>query len=675
MALNQEQLNRFREQKERLGSMLSDSAEVISELNMTSASENWNKLSEQVSNDTFKIQVIGTFKNGKSTFINSLLGESVLPAYALPCTAVINEVKYGEEKEAILHFRNPLPEKLPESISPKAMSHMQAHGMENVPPLKIGYDEIEDYVCIPMGSDPTEMLLESPYEKVELFWPLDMLKEGVEIIDSPGLNEAETRTRVTMDYLAKADAILFVLNAIQLCSMDEMNFIENNLKAYGFTDPFFVVNRYDLIPDSQKEGIKKFAEIKLAEYSTNQIFYVSAQQALDGAMNNNEALYGKSNMGEFTKVLSDFLTKDKGKIKLSQPARELKRILNNEALYKVIPGQRTMLDSSLDDVKSRYEKAKPQLETLKSKKEQIITKLNLRIEQSRHEFQRAINKNTLAVAEMIPGWIETYTPKKSISMLHPKESAKAVGLEITDYVTKQIEEQQNKWRSTVMMPLANERAQYIFESTEQDLTRIYAEIDNINIYVSGNNEVDPNTVPLWQRIAGVAGGVLLHCPDVAIAGGMNGITSDLIKNLALVLGTEFALTYLVGAFNPIVLVGGIVVSLLAGGGLNSNSGIKKIKQALSQQYVDSICKSAEDTSVELSSKICQQLSDMSADISTAIDEEINNVEQQVNGIIKEMEKGKASIDARKKVLDSCETKIKGISSDLDAFTFELIEQK
>ena len=155
---------------------------------------------------------------------------------------------------------------------------------------------------------------------------------------------------------------------------------------------------------------------------------------------------------------------------------------------------------------------------------------------------------------------------------------------------------------------------------------------------------------------------------------MNGITSDLIKNLALVLGTEFALTYLVGAFNPIVLVGGIVVSLLAGGGLNSNSGIKKIKQALSQQYVDSICKSAEDTSVELSSKICQQLSDISADISTAIDEEINNVEQQVNGIIKEMEKGKASIDARKKVLDSCETKIKGISSDLDAFTFELIEQ-
>ena len=251
-----------------------------------------------------------------------------------------------------------------------------------------------------MGSDPTEMLLESPYEKVELFWPLDLLKEGVEIIDSPGLNEAETRTRVTMDYLSKADAILFVLNAIQLCSMDEMNFIENNLKAYGFTDPFFIVNRYDLIPENQKEGIKRFAEMKLAEYSTNQIFYVSAQQALDGAMENNDQLYQKSNMGEFTRILSDFLTKDKGKIKLSQPARELKRILNDEALYKVIPGQRTMLDSSLDDVKERYEKSKPQLENLRAKKEQLINKLQLRIAQSEHEFRRAYNQNILNLTNL-----------------------------------------------------------------------------------------------------------------------------------------------------------------------------------------------------------------------------------------------------------------------------------
>ena len=91
--------------------------------------------------------------------------------------------------------------------------------------------------------------------------------------------------------------------------------------------------------------------------------------------------------------------------------------------------------------------------------------------------------------------------------------------------------------------------------------------------------------------------------------------------------------------------------------------------------MSAICDKAQDNSYELASKICKQLSDISKDIYTAVETEITGVEQQVNGIIKEMEKGKANIDARKKVLDSCEAKIKSISSDLDAFTFELIEQK
>ena len=104
---------------------MSDASEVINDLNMSSASENLDKLSKKVNNDTFKIQVIGTFSNGKSTVINSLLGEEVLPAYALPTTAVINEVKYGDNKEAILYFRNPLPENLPASLSVKALEHMK----------------------------------------------------------------------------------------------------------------------------------------------------------------------------------------------------------------------------------------------------------------------------------------------------------------------------------------------------------------------------------------------------------------------------------------------------------------------------------------------------------------------------------------------------------------------
>ena len=673
MALDQEKLNPFRVQREHLGSMLSQAAGVVNDLNMTSASENLDKLSQKVNNDTFKIQVVGTFSNGKSSVINSLLGEEILPAYALPTTAVINEVKYGEKKEAILHFRNPLPETLPQSLSPKALEHMKQHGMKDIPPLRIEYNEIEDYVVIHMGDDPQEMLMESPYEKVELFWPLPILKEGVEIIDSPGLNETTTRARVTMNYLSKADAILFVFSADRLCSTDEMEFVENNLQAYGFTDPFFVVNKFDLIKPQEVERVKQFAELRLRDFTTNPIYYISAQDALNGTIAHDSNKIEKSGIIPFVANLTEFLTKDKGKMKLSQPARELKRILNNEALYKVIPSQKAMLDSSLDDVKARYETTRPQLDALKQKKEQAISKLTLRIEQSKHEFKRAVNQNAISVTGMIPGWINAYAPKASIGLIPTKAKISAVVVEISDYVNKKILEQQKKWREEVMIPLVNEKSAYIFESSEQDLTLLYKEIDEISIKVSGNRDIEPQQVPVWQRIAGAAGGLLIGCPDIAVAAGISGINKELIKNIALVLGTEAVLGLFIGFTNPFVLVGGIIAAIL-GGGFSGKAAMNSVKTKLSDAFVTSISKNADANSTKIVESIAGKLTELSGEISTALDNDINQAEQQVKGIIAEMEQGKANVQNRKQILASCEAKITELSTELDAFTFELIEQ-
>lgn len=672
MALDQEKLNKFRIQREHLGSMLSTTADITTELNMSSDSDNLSKLSTKVNNDTFKIQVIGSFKNGKSTFINSLLGEDVLPAFSWPTTAVINEIKYGEKKEAVLHFRNPLPDNLPISISQDALAHIEKHGRKNVPPLHIEYSELGEYVVIPMGEDAKEMLLESPYEKVELFWPLEMLKEGVEIIDSPGLNEAETRTKVTIDYLTKADAILFVLTADRLCSMDEMDFIENNLKEFGFTDPFFVVNRFDVIPDREKDGIVRFAKMKLSEYSTNDIFFISALQALEGQIKGDRELYEKSNMPLLAQKLSEFLTNDKGKLKLSQPARELRRI-QHKTLDEVIPSQRRMLDSSLDDIQARYEKARPQLETLKQKKEQVMARLELRIEQSKHDFRRAVNQNALTVTDMIPGWIDSYTPKASLGLIPTKNKITAAVSEISDYIKEKIAEQQKNWRNEVMIPLVNEKATYIFESSEQDLTQLYNEIDSISLQISGQSNVQPKNVPVWQRIAGAAGGFLIGCPDIAVAAGMAGINKELIKSIALVLGTEAILGLFLGFANPFVLIGGIAAGIL-GGGFRGAAAMKELKGKLSKAFVDSISQNADENSTKTANMIADKLSGLTEEISTAINNEIAQAEQQVQGIIAEMQKGQANIDARKNVLASCETRIKGLSTELDAFTFELIEQ-
>ena len=156
---NFDKYTHFKEQREKLGKMLMISSDVIKYLNMSNYSDSLSKLSEKVNNDTFKIQVVGTFKNGKSTFINALLGSHVLPAYSLPCTAVINEVKYGDEKKAVLYFKNPLPEQISQSLPSDVKSHMAKYAGQNIPPIEIDYNKIEDYVVIPIGKNATESIL------------------------------------------------------------------------------------------------------------------------------------------------------------------------------------------------------------------------------------------------------------------------------------------------------------------------------------------------------------------------------------------------------------------------------------------------------------------------------------------------------------------------------------
>lgn len=642
---------------------------------MADTSRNLAELSEKVNNDTFKIQVMGTFSNGKSTFINSLLGENVLPAYALPTTAVINEVKYGEEKNAILYFENPLPEPLHSALSTNALEHMKAHEMTEVPPLEIDYRDIEEYVVIPMGEDPKEMLLESPYRNLELYWPLDILKEGVEIIDTPGLNEDSLRTETTMSYLPKADAILFILNATALCGQPEMEFIEDVLIENGFTDTFFITNKYDLIRDAEKEKMKKFAHLKLSEYTTNPLFFVSASKAVEGTLNNDSVMVAESGMPAFEQYLLDFLTKKKGLVKLSQPARRLKSILNEQALFKIIPQQRSLLEHSLDDVQARYDAAKPQLEALRRKKDQIIAKLQLRIEQSKQEFRRALNTHSVSIAQMIPGWIQAYTPKATVGLVPSKAKVTRVVNEISEHVNGKIAEYQKNWKNEVMMPTVSERAAYIFDSSEQDLSKLFAEIDDINMQLTGVDEVEHKNIPVWQRVLGGAAGLALGMPDIAIAGGINGLTKELAKNVGLVLGTEAILALMLGLTNPFVLVGGIAVGLIGGHFLNEGAAIGQLKTKLTEVYVSKMSENADQSALATSESIASKLTEIAEQISSAVDVEINQSEAQIAEILEEMRKGQENIDRRKAILQKCEDKIKEINNDLDDLIFELLGQK
>ena len=52
------------------------------------------------------VAIVGEFNAGKSTLVNGLIGESVVPTGVLPTTAHINVMRFGPRRTAQLHFKD-----------------------------------------------------------------------------------------------------------------------------------------------------------------------------------------------------------------------------------------------------------------------------------------------------------------------------------------------------------------------------------------------------------------------------------------------------------------------------------------------------------------------------------------------------------------------------------------
>ncbi len=110
-------LNRFAQVRSELSMCLSriaqtmEKAELAGEktsgkLSLDRDIEDIKATSKNLSSGVFRLMVLGDMKRGKSTFLNALIGEKLLPSDVNPCTAVLTVLRYGTEKQVTVHFND-----------------------------------------------------------------------------------------------------------------------------------------------------------------------------------------------------------------------------------------------------------------------------------------------------------------------------------------------------------------------------------------------------------------------------------------------------------------------------------------------------------------------------------------------------------------------------------------
>lgn len=229
-------------------------ASLAAEFNDERISNDARSVAERIAEGRFYVACVGQFKRGKSTLLNALMGESILPSGVIPVTAVPTILRFGEHREARVRLRS---------------------GEWT----DIDMGEIEEYV-----SEARNPENQKGVTAVEVFIPSPLLREGMCLVDTPGLGSVFAgNTAATQAFLPHIDAAIVVIGADPPIAGEELSLVESVSKEVP--DILFVLNKADRVTEHERNAAIEFASRvleKRLQRAVLSIFEVSALERLDG---------------------------------------------------------------------------------------------------------------------------------------------------------------------------------------------------------------------------------------------------------------------------------------------------------------------------------------------------------------------------------------------------------
>lgn len=665
------QIDLYNRKKTQLLENISQAAAVFNDLKMSSEVAVCEDLYEKLSKDSFKVVIMGQFKVGKSTFINALLGGGdLLPAKATPCTAVINEIKYSKDKRAVIHFKHPIPSPLPK-LAYDVKLHMDNNKGRQVPPMPIPVERLNQYVVIDDEADDPDQkmgIAQTPFSKAEIYWDLPICEKGVEIIDTPGLNENETRTKVTMSYLSNADAIIFVMDCQAPCGIIDMEAIDAYILGGGHEYTMFVGNKINLTKEREREEVKRYITKRLSDKTKlgeKGIYFINAEAAKDGKYEGDSVKLNQSGMPEFEEALDDYLANKRGTIKLLQPVSQLEVALER-AIAIVIPNEKKLLNTSTQEIDKRLQKELPNLERLRREKEILTTSLENHISKICVDTDRILENRYDELISDIPKIVNEIEISEinhvNWNPFKVKESINSFSKELIEKLQNRIEASQKRWQSEKFEPFLEMQLNEMADKYQAALAQIFIDIEKIKLRVAGADDIE--TPSMTERAIALVTGFFGAGFSGAVAGGTLGFSADFIKTLATQIAVGFVLGLVFGATNPITIIGVLVAGLLGlGRGLTRIE--ENIRAKVSEQVVAQIRSERGNSVKNAVTLLRSKLADGTVSIASSIDKELQSVENLINQIKADKQMGEQKVQARILRLDEENKTLRGLLANLN----------
>lgn len=287
----------------------------------------------------FKIVIVGERKRGKSSLINAIIGQELSPVReSTPETATVVEFRYAHAPDYSVRFLDSsqfarledyLENEQDNLLLTRKIEHIRkgvADGTFIPGKLLSGitcWDDLSDYISL-------EGRFSGFVARVSVGLPLDTLRSGVVLVDTPGLNDTDQ----FHDYLSyeeslEADCVIFVMDARDPGSNSELSLLRKLARSGRTVSIIGVLTNIDRLNSTAslelareqartvlREACRSSGQVELAG-----VVALNTRQAVEERCRNKTALadtlkVSKSVSGELEQLLSilrEVMDRDTGK--------------------------------------------------------------------------------------------------------------------------------------------------------------------------------------------------------------------------------------------------------------------------------------------------------------------------------------------------------------------------
>ena len=652
--VDQHSLKEYAELRAHVAASLDELAQVNEDAGQRGRAERIREQSASILHQRFTLLVLGEFKRGKSTLINTLLGSDTLPVGAAPTTAVLTRVSYDDEVSAKLLLED---------------------GSERIVPI----DRLAEEITLTQTDEAANQRRLAGIARAEITVPAAICRNGVDIVDSPGLGEHTRRTEVTHQALPAADAVVFVSDAAQLGSEDE-GFVRSRLANEDIDNVFFVINKWDRVFNESDDPAAEIAALSRRAWS---LFVPEPKVGYNGQELRAHRIYTiscKPNLAPeqeraglnaafaaFRADLERFLVEEAGRVALERA------IARGRALAaETVAGLRARgpaLTAGIDEFERRVQAAEEALRKLEGPRQAIRDRIAVRRQAIRDEVRARATTDLPQIEAAIKEEFGAFEyrqrkqlPQRIVEGMQDSFRRQQVRDELRVKVHEIALAKLEPWAGglngfveTQLKALAEEVAVegMHVEATLREATRILSGLDQ-PADTSGQDQED-----MLKRGIAASIGVILLDPFLILSGGTHGF-----KGLGRTLLYQLA-AGMVGIFVGLPLLPVLAVGAAVATVQNNEELIDDLKHDVEKEVLDRLQAMRSTALGDLQNQVAEPLDTASLAIEKEIEARIADHRETVDTLRKQFGTAQRDTEQERERLDQAVSRVAHILSSLE----------